>query len=230
VAVFELQNPGEISERLNLTEGQAIAQYTERREPHDANFEEARPKVEDRYRAERARELAAERARQLCQAKTPEALKAAADSMKLKTDERPGLTGDASICPLITESNLAVVHKLNVGEVTREPIKVTDADNYVVAAMVSRQDADMVVEYPKSKKSIEEGLLQGRRESFFSAYVASVEKRLKAEGKIKIYQDLIDSAMDVVPGAGAQQAMPRAPGFPGAGGGPRRRRTPPAPQ
>jgi hypothetical protein len=62
-------------------------------------------KVEDRYRADKARELAAARARQLCQARTPDALKAAADAMKMKTDERAGLTGDATIGPLITEAN-----------------------------------------------------------------------------------------------------------------------------
>jgi hypothetical protein len=132
---------------------------------------------------------------------------------------------------LITEANRAPVYKLNVNEVTREPIKVADSDNYVVASMVSRKDADMAGEFQTKRKSIIEGLLQGRRESFFSAYLASVEKSLKAEGKIKIYQDLIDNAMDVAsPAAGSQQSIPRTPGFPGAGGGPRRRRTPQGPQ
>jgi hypothetical protein len=229
-AIFELENPGEITERLNLTEGQAIGQYIERRDPHEPNFDEVKAKVEDRYRADRARELAAERARQLGQAKSPEALKAAAISMKLKPDERAGLTGDGSIGPLITEANRASVYKLNVNEVTREPIKVTDSDNYVVAAMVSRKDADMAGEFQTKRKSIVEGLLQGRRESFFSAYIASVEKSLKTEGKIKIYQEVIDNAMEVTtPAAGSQPRMPSAPGFPGAGG-PRRRRTPQGPQ
>ncbi len=235
-AIFELQNTGEITERLNLSEGQAIAQYTERRdphEPHEPNFDEVKTKVEDRYRADKARELAAERARQLCQAKSPDDLKAAATSMKLKTDERAGLTGDASIGPLITEANRTPVYRLTVNEVTREPIKVADSDNYVVASMVSRKDADMAGEFQKTRKSIVERLEQGRRESFFSAYLASVEKRLKSEGKIKIYQDIIDNAMEVTaPGAGGQPSMPRTPGFPGGGGGPRRRgpRMPQAPQ
>ena len=231
-AIFLLENIGEITERQNLTEGQAIGQYTERRDPpYEPNFDEVKTKVEDRYRADKARELAAERARQLCQAKSPDALKAAAISMKLKPDERAGLTGDASVGPLITEANRAPVYKLNVNEVTREPIKVADSDNYVVASMVSRKDADMAGEFQKNRKSIVERLEQGRRESFFSAYLASVEKSLKAEGKIKIYQDLIDNAMDVAsPAAGSQPSIPRTPGFPGAGGGPRRRRTPQGPQ
>jgi hypothetical protein len=70
-----------------------------------------------------------------------------------------------------------------VNEVSREPIKIADSDNYVVVAMVSRKDADMTGEFQKNRKSIVERLEQGRRESFFSAYIASVEKRLKTKGK-----------------------------------------------
>jgi peptidyl-prolyl cis-trans isomerase D len=231
-AIFDLDNTGEFTERLNLNEGFAVAQYTERREPHEPAFDEVKTKVEDRYRADRARELALERARQLCQAKTPEALKSAAESAKLKADERAGLTGGESIGPLITEADRAVVYKLNPNEVTREPIKVSDSDNYVVLGMMSRKDADMGEAFQKERKSIEERLQQGRRESFFSAQIAAIQKRLKSEGRITIYQDVIDSAMDVVSGAGVQQPpMPGGPGFPaGAGNPPRGRRGPRAPQ
>jgi parvulin-like peptidyl-prolyl isomerase len=34
-AIFELKETGEITEVINLTDGQAIAQYTEKRDPHD---------------------------------------------------------------------------------------------------------------------------------------------------------------------------------------------------
>ena len=230
-AIFEQENIGDITERLNLTEGQAIAQYTEKREPHDPSFDEVKTKVEDRYRADKARELAADRARQLCQAKSPDALKAAAVAMRLKPDERAGLTGDGSIGPLISEANRAPVYKLNVNEVSREPIKVNDSDNYVVAAMVSRKEADMSGEFQTKRKSIVESLLQGRRESFFSAYLASVQKTLRTEGKIKIYQDVINTAMDIAsPAAGTPPSIPGSQGFPGSSGGPRRRRPPQVPQ
>ena len=62
---------------------------------------------------------------------------------KLKPDERAGLTGGESIGPLIAEGDRSGVYKLNPNEVTREPIKVSDSDNYVVAGMMSRKDPDM---------------------------------------------------------------------------------------
>ena len=222
-AIFDLQNIGDFTERLNLTDAFAIAQYVERRDPHDPTFEEVKTKVEDRYRAEKAREIAADRARELCKATSPDALKAAA-GMKLKVDERSGLAGGDSIGPLITESDRSPVYKLNPGEVSREPIKLSDSDRYVVAAMMSRQDADMSeAGFGAERKSIETRLLQARRESFFSAYLAAVQKRMTDEGRIKIYQDRIDSAMEVAPSIPGGLQQPGFPGFPGGGGGPRRR-------
>ena len=115
--------------------------------------------------------------------------------------------------------------------ITREPIKVSDTDNYVVVGMMSRQDPDMA-KFQTERKSIEERLQQGRRESFFSAQIAAIQKKLKSEGRIAIYQDVIDTAMDVLPAAGVQQPpMPGGQGFPpGAGNPPPRRRGPRAPQ
>jgi peptidyl-prolyl cis-trans isomerase D len=231
-AIFDLEKTGEFTERLGLSEGFVIAQYTERRDPHEPVFDEVKTKVEDRYRADRARELALERARQFCQAKSPDALKAAAESAKLKVDERAGLTGGESIGPLISEADRAAVYKLNPNEVTREPIKVSDSDNYVVVGLMSRKDADMGEAFQKERKSIEERLQQGRRESFFSAQIAAIQKKLKSEGRITIYQDVIDGAMDVMPTTGmAQPPMPGGTGFPsGPGNQQRGRRGPRAPQ
>ncbi|HWP44929.1 MAG TPA: SurA N-terminal domain-containing protein [Blastocatellia bacterium] len=222
-AVFDLENPGDITEYLSVNNGFAVAQYTEKRDPHDAEFEEVRSKVEDRYRTEKAREMAAEKARQLAGSASPDALKSAADAAGLKTDERAGLSGNDSIGPLVSEANRRAVYNLNPGEVTREPVKVESSDSYVVAALISRKDADMGEPFQKERKSIEERLLDSKRSTLFSAYMAQAQERLKREGEIKIYQDTIDSALastSAVPGA-----SPQSTGFPSTPGrtSPRRR-------
>src|SRR5712692_7139054 len=61
-AVFELSNPGDVADRMNIDKGFAIPQYAEKRDPHDAAFEEVKSKVEDAYRVDKAKELAAQRA------------------------------------------------------------------------------------------------------------------------------------------------------------------------
>jgi peptidyl-prolyl cis-trans isomerase D len=195
-SVFALKNPGDIGERQAVSGGFVIPQYLERRDPRDPSFEEIKPKVEERYRNQKANQMALEEARRLAsQARTPDALKSMAETLKLKVEERSGLTGSDSIGPLTAEADRAPIYKLNPGEVTTEPIKNSNGDSYVVAALLERKDADMGEKFQKERKSVEERLLQSKRSAFFSAYLTAAEKRLKEEGKIRIYQDVIESAL-----------------------------------
>ncbi|MFY9557001.1 MAG: SurA N-terminal domain-containing protein [Blastocatellia bacterium] len=194
--LFELQNPGDVSGRMNVDKGFAVAQFVERRDPHDPSFEEVTAKVEKAYRAEKAKDLAAQRANELAKATTIDELKKMTDSMSLKLDERSGLTGSDSIGPLVTEANKEIVQKLKVGEVTKTPIK-TDSSVYVVAAVSSRKEADMGEPFQKERKSIEQRLLDDKRNTFFSTYLALTQKQLNDAGKIKIYNDAVAAAVDL---------------------------------
>jgi len=77
--------------------------------------------------------------------------------------------------------------------------------------------------FEKDRKSIEDQLLQAKREMLFSTFLATTEKRLKDEGKIKVYDKVIASAL-----SSSESAAPKMPGglpagLPG-GGRPRTRR------
>ncbi|MFL6215956.1 MAG: SurA N-terminal domain-containing protein [Blastocatellia bacterium] len=196
-AIFELQNPGDIGDSVNIKDGFAVPQYVEKRDPHDPTFDEVRAKVEQRYRDDRAKQLAEERARQIAQAKTLDDMKRIADSLGIKTDERAGVGETDSIGPLTTEEGRASVYKLNVGQVTSEPLK-TENDHYMVIGMVGRKDADMSEAFQKEKKSLEQRLLDEKRNIVFTTYLAELQQKLKAEGKIKIYQNRIDDAMEAL--------------------------------
>ena len=217
-SVFELQNQGDVADRLNVDKGFAVPQYVERRDPHEPAFEEVRTKVETAYRTEKSKELAAQRAGEIAKAQNADELKRLADSMGLKPDERAGLKGTESIGTLVSEFERAPIYKLKVGEVTRDPIK-TDSGAYVVAALTERKDADMGDPFQKERTSIEQRLLDEKRNTFFSTYLAMTQKQLRDEGKIKIYDDAIAAAMESsapVP----QTGQPRMP--PQPGGNPRR--------
>ena len=222
-AVFALQNIGDVADRINVDKGFAIAQYAEHREPHDPAFEEVKTKVEDAYRVEKSKELAAQRAKQLAQVQSLDELKKMADSLGFKPDERAGINGTESIGTLVTEANRASVYKLNPGEITKEPIK-TDNDSYVVAGLVGRKDADMGAPFQKERASTEERLLDEKRNTFFSTYLAMTQKQLKEEGKIKVYDDTIASAMASL----APLQQQNQPPVPSQSGG-RPRRTPQGP-
>jgi peptidyl-prolyl cis-trans isomerase D len=215
-AVFDLQNPGDVGESVNVQGGFAVPQYVERRDPHDPTFEEAKAKVEQRYRDDRAKQLAQDRARQLCQAKSPDEMKKLADSFGLKTEERAGIGESDSIGPLTTDESRAPIYRLNVGQVTTEPLK-SDNDHYVAAAIVGRKDADMGEAFQKEKKSLEQRMLDEKRNVVFSTYLAQLQQQMKADGKIKIYQNRIDDAMEALasqPGAAQQPDIPAAPARP----------------
>lgn len=193
--IFDLENPGDIGQYRNVNNGFAIPQYIEKRDPHEPAFEEVRAKVEDRYRTEKSKEMAAERARQLAQATSPDALRSAAASMGIKVDERQGIIGTDSIGPLVSESERAPVHKLEINQVTSEPIKTGDGESYVVAALLGRTDPDMGQKFQDQRKSIEERLLDEKRNMVFSTYLSSVQKQMKERGNIEIYQSVIDEAI-----------------------------------
>ncbi len=215
--IFNLANPGDVTEPINVTGGIAVARYLEKSDPRDANFEDVKAKVENSYRAEKAKDLAAERARQLAQAQTGDALKAAVAAMGLKIDERESLTASDSIGSLVNEGNRIPIYNLSPGQVTHEPIKSPSDDTYVVASLLSRTDPDMGDAFKNQQKSIEENLLTTKRTALFMNYLEALEKRLKDAGDIKIYQSLIDSAIGAPIGGSPIPGPGQAGGFPGRG-------------
>ena len=217
-AVFELQDAGDVGDSMPVDKGFAVPQYIERRDPHEPVFEEVKAKVENAYRAEKSKELAAQRAKEIAKAQNADELKKLADSMGLKTDERAGLKATESIGVLVSEFERAPVYKLNVGEVTKEPIK-TDNDVYVVAVLKGRKDADMGEPFQKERASIEQRLLDEKRNTFFSTYLATTQKQMTDEGKIKLYDDAIATALESG-GAVPQTGQPQLPSR--SGGSPRR--------
>jgi peptidyl-prolyl cis-trans isomerase D len=223
-SVFQLPNPGDITDRINVDKGFAVAQYVDKRDPHDPSFEEVKDKVDKAFRVDKAKELARARAAEFSKITNTDELKKAAAAAGLKVDERAGLTGNDSIGPLISEADRAPLYKLNLGEVTKAPIK-TDSDVFVVAALLGRKDADMGEAFQKERKSIEQRLLDEKRTRFFSTYLSMTQKQLTDEGKIKIYSNEIDAAVQAIAGRPASGGAPGAPGAPGPSR-PRQRRTP----
>ncbi|MEW6127005.1 MAG: SurA N-terminal domain-containing protein [Acidobacteriota bacterium] len=211
-ALFDMKNPGDISERLNVNNGFAVAEFIEKRDAHDPAFEEVKAKVEDKYRQAKARELALTDARKIAQAATPDAMKAAGDAVKATTDERAGMTANDSIGAVVNEGQREPVYKLKAGEVVKDPIKIDDGDRYVVVAAVSRKDPDMGEAFQKERRGIEDKLLQSKRSDMFQAYLDGLKKQLTDAGKIVIYEEPINALLASDTSGGART--------PGSGGTP----------
>lgn len=216
-SVFDLENAGDIGERQNVTGGFAVAQYVEKRDPHDPPFEEAKAKVEEVYQTNRAKELALQRARQLAGSKSPDDLKSAASSLGLKAEDRSGLSGSDSFGPVTSEGDRIRAQKIDPGHVAPEPLQPYGSDGYVVVALMSRTDADMGEPFQKERKAVEERLLEEKRNALFSSFMVTTQKRLNDEGKIRVYYETIEKVV------GGGEPVPLRPGAPLAPGGSRRR-------
>lgn len=211
--VFQLQGTGEVGDKLNVTNGFAVPQFESKLGPHDPNFDEVKSKVEDAYRASKAKDLAKQKADELAKASNTDALKSMAEAAGLKPIDKPGISGNDPIGPLMTDSSRAAVYKLNDGQVT-PAIKEDSGDSYVVVGLMHRKDADMGDAFKKQRASIESQLLQTKTGDLFETFLDSIQKQMTDEGKIKIYQSVLDSAFK-----GAADVPGGIPGMPGGGGG-----------
>jgi hypothetical protein len=151
-------------------------------------------------------------------------------------EERNGLSGNDSIGPLVSEGSRASLYKLEPNQVTSEPIKADSSDSYVVATLTSRKDPDWGDKYQKERASIEQRLLDEKRNMYFETYLAQTREEMKREGEIEIYAEVLDENFGAASPDALQSPMqnplqnPLQPGSPMSPATPNRlpqRRTPP---
>jgi parvulin-like peptidyl-prolyl isomerase len=177
----------------------------EKRDPRIPEFDEVREKVSERARNERAKQQLEQVAREIAEgANGPEALKALAEKhgLKAETSEKHKLGS-----PLGTAGTSAAaddaIFALKAGEVTRTPVKV--GDDWLVAAVTKRTDADMA-EFGKQRDKLMEEEQAQRGTQVFGDYVAAIRSRLEREGKIvindKVFERLTETAEPATPPRG----------------------------
>jgi hypothetical protein len=79
--------------------------------------------------------------------------------------------------------------------------------------------------FQKERKSIEQRLLDEKRNTFFTTYLEMTQKELREQGKIKIYEDSIASAIESSTPATQEKGQSQGggpPRVPSSGRAPRR--------
>jgi parvulin-like peptidyl-prolyl isomerase len=94
--------------------------------------------------------------------------------------------GKAGTSPQLDELVLA----MKDGEMLKAPVKV--GDNWVVLGVKKRYEADLT-QFFTQRDRLRDSMLRDRQDQVFEDYVAGVQERMKREGKIKIYEDVLDS-------------------------------------
>lgn len=191
---------GEIGEKVQIPGGFAVPQMDDLLEKGvELSFDQAKNQVDDAVRKEKEPNAAKARAEDLLkQAKTTADLERLmkADGLDVKTDTNfntynfPG----ASANGLQTSNQArASLLALKEGQIVSAPIKVGAA--YLIFGATKRTEPDLS-KLKDERAGIKESLMYERQQSAYDAFIKASRKRYEDQGKIKIYQNEIDSYFD----------------------------------
>ncbi len=160
------------------------------------SFDQGRNQVEDKLRQEKEPNLAKARAQELVnQAKDAADLERLikAEGLEVKKDTNFNnyqFPGAASGGLQAQNQARASMFTLKEGEVSKTPIKV--GASYLIFAAAKRTEADLS-KLAAEREGLRQSIVTERQNAIYEAFIKEARKRYEAEGKIKIYQDRIDS-------------------------------------
>lgn len=189
-AIATLNNANDVGQATGVKNGFAIPLLVDKKEPRIPEFEEIKTQLGDGLKKQRAKEQLEQKAKDLAAAVTsPDALKAAGEKEGFDSgvEEKFKLgssLGKAGSSPALDE----LIYSMKQGEFHNTPVKV--GDNWVLVGVVKRTEADLA-EFAKQRESLRSSMLSERQNQVFEDYIAGVQQRMKNDGKIKIYDDVL---------------------------------------
>lgn len=189
-AIATLNEPNDVGEPTGVRGGFAIPMLVDKREPRSAEFEEVKTKVADALKQRRATEQLEQKAKEIASsAQSASNLTSVAEreGFKTETDEAHKLgsaLGSAGASPALDEA----IYALKNGEVTQTPIKV--GDNWVIVGVTKRTEADLT-QFAAEREQLTRSLINERRNQVFEDYISAVLEKMRQEGRIRVYNEVI---------------------------------------
>jgi hypothetical protein len=159
----------------------------------------------DVVKKQRAREQLEQKAREIAAGvNTVADLKTVAEreGFEVQTEENYKIgvpLGTAGTSPRLDES----IYALNSSNVAK-PVKV--GENWVIVGATDRTEADLA-EYEQQREQLTRSMISQRQEQVFADYISAVQERMRQEGTIKTYNQVLARLEEEEPPA----AMPRFP-------------------
>jgi len=209
-AIAPLNNPNDVGERTGVKGGFAIPMLVEKKEPRTPTFEEVKSKVAQVVKQQRAKEQLEQKAKEIAgSAGRVAELKAAAEKagfeVATEKDYKLGSPlGKLGTSPALDEA----VYALKTGEVTKSPLKV--GENLVVLGVADRHEADLA-EFAKQREQLTQSMLSSRQSQVYEDYISAVQQRMKQEGKIKVYTEVLTSLEESEPEIAPPPQRPQFP-------------------
>jgi len=208
-AIGPLNNPNDVGERTGVKGGFAVPMLIEKKDPRTPDLEEVKTKVAQTVKQQRAKEQLEQKAKEIAASAGSVAdLKAAAEKAGFEVATAPAYKlgsplGTAGTGPALDEA----VYGLKTNEVTKTPVKV--GDNFVVLGVTDRHEADLA-EFAKQREQLTQTMLSAKQNQVYGDYITTVQRQMKQNGSIKLYQNVITSLEDSEPEI-APQPRPRFP-------------------
>jgi peptidyl-prolyl cis-trans isomerase D len=162
----------------------------DKKDPRIPEFDEVKSKIVETIKKQKATEQVEQKAKDLvASVSSADGLKAAGEKEGLTADAQESYKLGSSLGSAGSSTALDdAIYGLKSGEVSKAPIKVDN--NWVVVGVTKRTEADLA-EFAKQRDSLRQSMLSERQGQVFEDYVAGVQERMKREGKIKIYEDVL---------------------------------------
>jgi len=197
-AIEPLNNPGDVGERTGIKNGFAVPVLVEKRDPRIPDLAEVKDKVSVAVKQEKAKSQQESTAKDiLANAKTPADLKAAAAKFGLEAKAEANFKVGTPLADLGSSSVLDdPLYAAQSGQVLSSPIFLNE--NYLVLGVTKRTEADMA-EFTKQRDSLVDTAQDTRKNQVFSDYLATLMEKMKRDGKIKIYKEVLDQLREEEP-------------------------------
>ncbi len=199
-ALAPLNNPNDVGEVTGIKDGFAIPMLVDKKEPRIPDFEEVRTKVAEAIKQQRAKEQLEQKAKDLIASSSgPGELKAVGeregfDSGLEEGFRRESTLGKAGASEVLDDA----IYNLKEGEISKTPIKLDD--KWVILGVVKRDNADMA-SFNSDRDRIKSTMLRDRQSQVFEDYIAAARQRMKRDGKIQIYEDVLKRLDEAEPAA-----------------------------
>jgi peptidyl-prolyl cis-trans isomerase D len=190
-ALEPLSNPKDVGEPTGIKGGFAIPMLVEKRDPRVPEFDEVKSKVADSIKHQRAKEQLEQKAKDIAASLTGlDAIKATGekegfDSGAEESFKLGSSLGKAGISTALDD----LIYGMKAGDFSKTPIRVED--KWVIVGVTKRYDADQAG-FASQRDTLRQSMMSERQDQVFEDYIAGVQQRMKRDGKIKIYQNVLD--------------------------------------
>ena len=210
-AIEALNNPNDVGEATGIKNGFAIPMLVEKKDPRIPDFDEVKTKIADEIKKQRAKEQLEQKAKDLAATLTgADGIQAAGEKEGYDAGTEESFKIGSSLGKAGSSSALDdLINGLKPGEFSKTPIKVED--KWVIVGLRKRYDADMTG-LAGQRDTLKQSMMSERQDQLFEDYVAGVQQRMKQDGRIKIYEDVLAQLEEDEPAA--EPGLPAGLNFP----------------